>query len=159
MAAVDRIKNFLSDVVDISIGYREINFFPQTTLEEEQTGYSVDPDGHSLITGQDGDWQEGWIAIANDDMGDPFVVDTNSVSLRVLSAAHGEGAWEPFVIADSLDKFRNILSILIKLSKNRTNPVDLEKNPISNKERQAGLKEIEMQNPGAELWFWEGYFE
>jgi|SRR6185295_2610363 len=159
MTAIDQIKKFLIDIVDISIGYSEINFFPANTLEDEQVGYSVDPNGESLITGQNGDWQEGWIAIANDNMGDPFIVDTNSISLKILSAAHGEGAWEPLVVADSLDKFKNILSSLMIISRNRTNPVDLEKNPISDKERQAALKEIEIQNPGAEIWFWEMYFE
>ena len=159
MTAIDKIKEFLDGISDISIGYNEITFFPSNRLEEYQVGYSFDPNAVSLITEQVGDWQDGWIAIANDNLGDPFMVDANSNSLTVLSAAHGEGTWKPFIVADSLDKFKNIISIIKKVSENRTNPVDLEKNPISDNERNIALREIKEQNPLTELWFWETYFE
>lgn len=159
MTPLEKIKKLLSDVIDISFGYNEINFFKADSLEEEQVGYSFDTNGKSLITGQEGDWQKEWIAIATDQMGDPFIVDTSCTNLKVLSAAHGEGTWEPFIVADNLDNFKSIISILNKLSKNRTSPVDLDKNPITKKERQNSLREIEQHNPDSELWFWNNYFE
>lgn len=159
MRPLEKIKWFLSGMADVSLGYNEINFFQADTLEDEQVGYSFDTTGKSLNTGQEGDWQKEWIAIASDQMGDPFIVDTSSTNLRVLSAAHGEGVWEPFIVADSLDNFKSIVSILNNASKSRTNPVDLEKKPISEKERQDALRKIEQQNPNSELWFWKNYFE
>ncbi|WP_276501585.1 hypothetical protein [Terrimonas pollutisoli] len=159
MRTLEKIKWFLSGIADVSLGYNEINFFQADTLEDEQVGYSFDTAGKSLTTGQEGDWQKEWIAIASDQMGDPFIVDTSSTNLRVLSAAHGEGAWEPFIVADNLGSFKSIISILNDVSKKRTNPVDLEKNPITEKERQNALREIEQQNPDSELWFWENYLE
>jgi len=159
MTIPDKIKNYLSDADDISLGYNEINFVPLHNISKGQVGYSVDMNGNSLITGNDRDWQEEWLVIANDQLGDPIIVDISSADLKVLSAAHGQSTWEPFVIADSLDSFKVIISILNDISKNRRNPVDLEKNPISDKERQNALTKIEEQNPDAEIWFWENFFE
>src|SRR6266513_5104465 len=111
MTTLDKIKIFLSEIKDISLGYNEINFIQSENLDEEQVGYSIDTNSNSLITGKDGDWKEEWIVIASDQMGDPIIIDVSSVELTVLSAEHGEGTWEPFVIADSLDNFKNTLSI------------------------------------------------
>jgi hypothetical protein len=155
----DKIKNFLSDTRDLSIGDNEINFIQPDDLDKEQVGYSVDPNGNSLVTGNDGDWQEEWLVIATDQLGEPIIVDIGSPNLTVLSAAYGEGTWEPFVIADSLDNFKNIISSLADISKNRTNPVNLENNPITDKERQNVLTKIEHQNPDTELLYWENIFE
>jgi hypothetical protein len=159
MTVLDKIKNFLSDTEDISLGYNEINFAQPDNLDEEQIGYSVDTNGNSLITGSDGDWREEWLVIASDQLGDPIIVDVSSSNLTVLSAAQGEGTWEPFIIADSLDNFRNIISSLDNVSKDRTNPVDLQKNPITDIERQDVLTKIEKQNSDTELWYWKNFFD
>jgi len=156
---LDKIKQFLTNVSDISLGYNEISFFDPLKLQDEQIGFSSDMEGNTLVTGNEGDWKEEWIVIANDEMGDPIIIDTSTPQLTVLSASHGEGAWEPFIIADSLDNFQNIISILNKISDNRTTPVDLEKNPISNNERQNVLIHIKQQNPHTELSFWQDYLE
>ncbi len=159
MAILDKIKSFLSDTTNVSFGYNEINFIQPDNLDEEQIGYTIDSNGNSLITGNDGDWQKEWLVIATDQLGDPIIVDISSPNLKVLSAAHGEGTWEPFVIADTLDNFKSIISSLDNISKDRTNPVDLEKNPITDIERQTVLAKIEKQNSDTELWYWENFFE
>jgi hypothetical protein len=159
MTIPDKIENFLSDVADVSLGSNEINFIQPYNLDEEQVGYSVDPNGNSLITGNDGDWQEEWLVIATDQLGDPIIVDVSSPKLMLLSASHGEGSWEPFVIANSLDGFKALISVLHKTAKNRTNPVELEKHPITDKERKDALAKIEVENPDVEIWFWETFFE
>lgn len=159
MTPLDKIKQFLTTTSDISLGYSEIIFFDPLKLQDEQIGFSSDSEGNTLVTGNEGDWKEEWIVIANDEMGDPIIIDTSTPQLTVLSASHGEGAWEPFIIADSLDNFQNIISILTKISDNRASPVDLEKNPISNNERQNALNYIKQQNPHTELSFWQDYFE
>jgi len=159
MTIPDKIKSFLLSATDISFGYNEINFIHPDNLHKEQIGYSVDTNGSSLITGNDGDWREEWLVIATDQLGDPIIVDVSSSDLTVLSAAHGEGYWEPFVIANSLETFKGIVSLLHPISKKRTNPVDLEKHPITYIERQTALTKIEDQNSDAEIWFWENFFE
>jgi hypothetical protein len=159
MTPLDKIKLFLTNVSDVSLGYNEITFFDPLNLQEEQVGFSFDTEGNSLITGNDGDWKKEWLAIANDEVGDPIMIDTSTPELTVLSAQHGQGAWEPFTIADSLDNFQNIISILNKISENRTTPVDLGQNPIPDAQRQNALNHIKKQNPHTEIWFWEGYFE
>ncbi|HEX6426833.1 MAG TPA: hypothetical protein VF008_04070 [Niastella sp.] len=159
MTIPDKIKSFLSDTTDVSLGYNEINFFQPNDLNEEQIGYRIDQIGNSLITGNDGDWQEEWLVIGTDQLGDPIIVDVITPDLTVLSAAHGVGRWEPLVIAESLDSFANIIFILTTISKDRTQPADLDKNPITDMERQEALKQIEQQNPGAEIEYWESFFD
>jgi hypothetical protein len=154
-----KIKDFLSHANDISLGYNEINFFAPNNLDEQQIGYSIDSNGNSLVTGNEGEWQEEWLVIANDQLGDSIIIDVSSPRLTVLSAAHGEGDWEAFTIADSLENFIVIISILKEFSKGRINPADLEKNPIADKERRRALTKIAERNPKAEMWFWETYFE
>ena len=159
MTPIDKIKAFLSSATDISLGYNEINFLSSESLEEEQIGYSFDSNGKSLVTDREGDWKKEWIVIASDQMGDPFLIDTSSSSLTVLSAVHGEGSWEPFVVAESLEKFKGIIAILLRVSRKRSDPVTLERNPITEKERQTALAEIQAANPRAEISFWEVYLE
>jgi hypothetical protein len=156
---IKMIKDFLSNTKDISLGYNEINFIIAENLDEGQIGYSVDTNGNSLITGKDGDWQEGWLVVASDQIGDPIFVDVRSNKLTVLSATHGHVTWEPFVIADSLDNFKNIIAIIHDISRDRTNPVALEKKPIAVNERQDVMAKIERQNPDTEIWYWENFFE
>jgi hypothetical protein len=159
MLDFESIKKFLDEVSDLSLGSSEINFLRSNGLEDGQEGYSFDQNGESLITGQNGDWQENWIVIATDYVGDPIFVDTTSPALMVLSAAHGETTWDPLIIADSLDKFKDIISILATISKNRSNPVDLEKDPVNDDERSAVLKAIKNISPHSEIGYWEIFLE
>lgn len=128
-------------------------------MEYGQEGYSFDENGDSLISGQDGDWQENWIVIASDYVGDPIFVDNTSPALMVLSAAHGETTWDPLIIAGSLDKFKEIISILATISRHRSNPVDLEKDPINEDERSSVLKAIKNITPHSEIGYWEIFLE
>jgi hypothetical protein len=159
MMIPEKIRTFLKSTKSVSLGYNEINFFSPEELDEEQVGYSVDPDGKSLITGKNGDWQQEWIVIGYDALGDPILADTSMPQCTVLSATHGEGDWKPFIIADSLDNLKAILLLLTNISKNRTDPDELEKTPISKKERQNLLQEIRRQNSNSEIWFWENFLE
>jgi len=159
MTPLDKIKAFLTTCTDISFGYADIHFCNPDNLEDEQIGYSIDSRGNSLLTGKDGDWQQEWIVIASDELGDPIIVDTSSDQLTVVSAPHGEGEWMPIVIADSLDNFRDIISLLTDVSKGRTNPIHIEQNPVTVKERKAIMTKIRKQNPETKLWFWEAFFD
>lgn len=141
------------------MGYKEINFFNPDKLEEEQVGYSMDQYHNSLITGQVGDWKEEWLAIGRDDLGDPFIVDVSESNLKVMTANHGEGEWDTYIVAYSLEQFKTIILDLTKLSQGRANPVQLKKNPIQMNDRIQFITEIEKNNPNTEVSFWENLLE
>ncbi len=44
-----KVKNFLSAVTNLSIGYNEINSIKPVKLENGQIGYRIDSDGNPLI--------------------------------------------------------------------------------------------------------------
>jgi hypothetical protein len=160
MTTLDKIRTFLRDNSEVSVGYNELTFFTVDELDEGQVGFSVDDNNNSLITGQEGDWKEEWLVIGIDGLiGDPIFVDTSSKQLQVLTAAHGEGEWEPIPIADTLDSFSDIIQKLKKISVNRTSPVDLEKNPISAKEKKQFIAEIKKNNANSDIDYWENFLE
>jgi len=159
MTSLELIKKFLDEVTDISLGSSEIIFLRSSELDDGQIGYRVDANGKSLITGQDGDWQENWIVIASDYVGDPLFVDITSPTFTILCAAHGEMTWDPMIIADSLDNLKEIISILATVSKHRTNPVDLDADPINEDERRSVLKAIQNSIPHLDIGYWEIFLE
>jgi hypothetical protein len=167
MTAHNKILNFLKDVKNVSLGYRQLRFFNTKNLKEMQIGYSVDDYGNSLVyekTGYDWEdehntntWKKGWIVIGNDELGDPIIVDKSSSLLPVIHAPHGYGDWETnYIIADSLENFKSILQSINDFSKNREYPTLLKENPIDEREKRAFLMTIKQQNPNIEyLGFWE----
>jgi hypothetical protein len=77
-----------------------IEIYSCSDVSNRQVGYRIDPDGKSLI-GRDG-WKVEWIVIGHDTLvGDPIFIDVRRMGFPVFTAAHGEGAWEPFMIASS----------------------------------------------------------
>lgn len=78
-----------------------VTIYPLDEIHQRQVGYRFDSSGRSLIT-QDG-WRSEWIVIGHEDLcGDPLIIDVSRSHLPVLTAAHGEGTWEPVVIARSV---------------------------------------------------------
>jgi hypothetical protein len=74
-------------------------------LEGLQVGYSVTPEGDTLID-ENGGWRERWLVIGFEELtGDPAFVDLADPALPVLTAMHGEGEWEPLPLAKSLRGF------------------------------------------------------
>lgn len=150
---------FLNSVEDISLGYSEIIFSTVENIEDDQIGYSVDPDGNTLIKGNDGDWYKEWIVIATDHLGDPIIVDTFLPTFPVLSAIHGEGRWEPILIADSLETFKKIMELIKLVSRKRTTPVEIEKNSIGKKELNDIINEILMLTTKSDVSYWKVFLE
>lgn len=155
MSAQESIHNFLSQNEDITLGYSEVNFLEAASLEKSQVGYSFDAKGNSLMTGKKGDWQPSWIVIANDETGDPIFVDTDTPGLRVFTATHGMGSWEPEPIADSLKSFADVVSQLRLLATGRANPVEKLLNPLSAQEAHEFLKFVKTANPNTDAAYWE----
>lgn len=143
---------------NLSLGYNELNFATSETLSGFQLGYSIDPKGKSLIGEKDGDWDENWIVISRDDLGEPHFTDLKTG--KVFTVMHGQGDWEPDLISISLEKYIETINILFELSKKRDNPDDLENNPITQNEIEQFEKFIEEANNGkVEFYKWENWVE
>jgi hypothetical protein len=129
-------------------------------LEEAQLGYSVGESGEDFTGNKAGDWKRSWLVIAYEDsLGEPLFVDLNAEELPVYTAAHGEGAWNPVLVASSLRGFIAALKEVERISNGRSNPVQAQRNLLSEKERERVLSRIGELNGGASLEFWKCWFE
>ncbi|CAH0335999.1 hypothetical protein FVB9288_01671 [Flavobacterium sp. CECT 9288] len=155
----ENFKNFISKAEDISLGYGEINIFKLENIEKEQIGYSVSENGKSLTGNKNGDWKKNWIVIATDNMDDPIFVDIENQNLPVFIAEHGNGEWEENYIAISIENFSQILNDLKQLSIKRENPVQIEKNPISETELEIFLSKTKEENKGMDVEYWKIFLE
>jgi hypothetical protein len=144
----------------VSCGYRTVTLFPTAELGDAQIGYSVGDAGEDLTGTSDGDWQANWLAIGYEDVcGDPIFIDLSESALPVFTAAHGQGRWDAELIASSLTGFLKALAEVDRISTNRRNPVELERHPLSEVEREQVLKQIAKVNGKGNLEFWESWFE
>ena len=144
----------------VSFGYQTVRLFPVEELEEAQVGYCIDPSGAILTGENEGDWKHSWLVIGYEELcGDPFFADLNEKELPVFTAAHGEGMWNPVMVASSFGGFIESLNEIRRISHGRDNPVALEKNPLPEVERERVLNKIAELNGNAWLEFWESLFE
>lgn len=157
MAQEDHIE-FLSSLAirSVSLGYKTVHLHLPSELPDAQLGYSVDPEGNSLIGKQDGDWKENWIVIGYEDLcGDPIFIDTSGDGFPVYTAMHGTGSWEPELIAATLTGLMGAMEIMAAVSVGREHPVALEAKAITPEVQSRTLEEIARINPGADMSFWE----
>ena len=144
----------------VSCGYRTVTLFSAAALAEGQVGYSVGEAGEDLTGENDGDWRANWLVIGDEDIcGDPILVDLSETDLPVFTAAHGQGRWDPEMLASSLAGFVKALAEIDRVSQNRRNPVLLEAHPLSKVERERVLKQIAKVIGKANLEFWDAWFE
>lgn len=155
----ENFKRFISKAEDISIGYSEINIFKLENIEKEQIGYSVTENGKSLVGNKNRDWKKNWIVIGTDNMDDPIFVDIENPNLPVFISEHDNEEWEENYIAISIEKFSSILNDLRNLSINRQNPVEIEKNPISETELELFLTKTKNDNNWMDIEYWEIFLE
>jgi hypothetical protein len=134
-------------VNEVSYGVGGIKLFSAAELEQGQLGYGVAPDGKSLCSGEDGAWQPTWIAIGYETAcGDPLFIETDEPTLPVLTAIHGEGYWEPMPVAISFDAFVRQINDFARIAKGRSNPVELDDNPLPDTERDSFLERVDEMN-------------
>lgn len=140
----------------VSVGYMTVHLFKSARLKAEQLGYSRDPEGRDLTGKKDGDWRASWIVVGYEDMcGDPVFVDLAAEAFPVFTAAHGMGAWDPTLIADSFDGFVAALGKVQELSSGREHPVALAQNPLTSKELKRLAKALRVccgEEAGLEFW-------
>jgi hypothetical protein len=144
----------------VSCGYRTVTLFSAAELAEGQVGYSVGEAGEDFTGESEGDWRANWLVIGDEDVcGDPIFVDLSESDLPVFTAAHGQGRWDPEILASSFAGFVKALAEVDRVSQTRRNSVQLERHPLSKVEREQVLKQIAKVNGKANLEFWDGWFE
>ncbi|HEX9062466.1 MAG TPA: SMI1/KNR4 family protein, partial [Clostridia bacterium] len=91
--------------------YVNFELFPLDQLDKEQVGYSIDNNVNSLITGEDGSWDNNWLVIGYETLcGDPIIIDLSEDGYPVTRLIHGMGSWEGGTyLSFSIDSFYNIL--------------------------------------------------
>jgi hypothetical protein len=142
---------------ELSFGYGGVKIFTFAELEESQVGYSRSPSGESFCDGQPGSWRPEWVVIGYEtSLGDPIILDTAAADLQVKTALHGEGSWDPFPIARSLNSFGEALKAVQAASVDREYPVALENNPLPEEQGRAILESIRKANGDQiNMEFWE----
>jgi hypothetical protein len=145
---------------EVSVGYRTVKLFPMSDLDEQQVGYSRDPEGHNLTGSGEGDWRKSWLVFAYEDTcGDPIFVDLSEPCFPVYTAAHGQGRWDPTLIAGSFDGFVAGMAAVKRLAKGRSTPVALEPNPLLATDRSRLKQELTCLGADADTEFWTSWFE
>ena len=134
----------------VSIGYSSIELVRPSEIASAQQGYA----------NTSSDWQPEWLVIGYEGLcGDPLFIDTEDDDFPVYTADHGEGSWTPRLIAFSFRHLGQILDRLEQLSRGRSNPVELERHPLSDGERISFMEFIRRESPDVDFGFWESLFE
>ena len=136
---------------EVSFGAGGLKLFEPDELPAAQVGYSIDPEGRPLLG-----WKHGWLVIGIDTgMGDPLILDTADSGLPVYSSWHGEGVWEPHLVATSMESFAACFLELAAISQGRSNPVEVNKNPLSDSEKATYLaRTADANGSKIEIEFW-----
>lgn len=87
------------------------------------------------------------------------MIDTDDGDFPVYTAAHGMSEWSPHLIAFSFRHFLDILHQVRRVARGRETPVALERNPISDAEREEVFSYICRNNPDISMDFWEVFLE
>ena len=139
----------------VSFGWTALRIHRPEEREEAQIGYSIDPDGRSLVSDEEGSWKDNWVVIGYEDLiGDPIFVDVGVEGYPVYTAMHGTGSWNPILIARSI-RFSEALGIIAVLSEGRDNPEELRRNPLPITERDEAIQKIRELDPNIDIGFWE----
>ena len=135
--------------------YVNIEIFSFEQLDEFQIGYSIDPDGNSLVSDDEDTWDENWIVIAYETLcGDPVIIELNEDGYPVSLLMHGMDSWDNgSYLADSMESFLNILKEIVCFLAEKQ--VLKGKLNIQNKELQSMLIHITEIDNSASFETWE----
>jgi len=158
-AVINTIVSLPKTTVDF--GFGGIELFNSETIAQEQIGYSVSATGESFCGDKAGSWKSNWLVVGRELVcGDPLILDTSKPKFSVLTAEHGTGSWDAKVIAPSFEAFAASLKAFSDLAQSRTNPVELENNPITAQERSKFLEQLSQLNQlETAIDFWEDIIE
>ncbi len=108
--------------------FTNFQIFNLQELKEEQIGYSIDSNGNSLVSNEEGSWEEEWIVIGQETLcGDPIIIDTKEVGFPIFTLMHGMGDWNAgSCLSASIGKFTNeikqINKFICERNKENTTP-------------------------------------
>lgn len=146
-------------ITEVYFGGDGFRIYTPQELDQAQLGYSRHPNGTDLTGQNEGDWKREWIVIGYDtNLGDPYFVDTSSEKCPVLTAMHGAGAWEPYIISPALQNFLSSLEHLRTQSAQEDSLVEPDDSTITDRDWIKSL-ENEMNRLNAEHEFWGAFFE
>ena len=151
----NKIKAFLERVEDVSLGYLDLTFIKEVDLEQTQKNYQIIRKGEET---DNDSWEKEWLIIALDSLGDQIVIDKSTSELEVCLASYEEDCWDLFSLASNLSNFEKILNLLTELSINRQQPVEIENNPLTEKDIKNFITKVEKINGGCS-WYWENFVE
>lgn len=135
--------------------YVNLEIFSFDQLDECQVGFSIDPDGNSLVTNEEATWNDNWIVIANETLcGDPIIIELNEDGYPVSRLMHGMDNWDNgSFLAESME---SLLYIFKDIGCFLTEKQVLEgKRTIQNKELKALVNNILEKNKFADFEIWE----
>jgi hypothetical protein len=120
----------------VRFGGSTVILFGADELDDGQVGYSRTSDGEARTGTPPSAWSPTWLVIGYEEsLGDPFFVDLNEDTLPVFTAIHGDGEWNPSLVAASFDGFIGALDEVRAASANREDPISLTNRPVSEPER------------------------
>jgi hypothetical protein len=128
------------DRVDYGVG--GIELYPVQELESAQVGYSLDPNGRSLVGDGKGYWHKEWLVIGHETAcGDPIFVSKDH-PYPVFTAIHGQGEWDPTLVAPSVEQFWRCLHVYRDFTAPYGGFIDAETNARDPKDEEAFIREI-----------------
>jgi hypothetical protein len=140
----------------VEYGVGGIQLFRSDELARRQVGFAVASNGGSLVGDGPGDWRPEWVVIGHDTAcGDP-VFASDEIPYPVFTAMHGEGSWDPKLVAPSLEAFTQCLMAFQRFAAGRSNPVRVDANPPTSAQQAQFLTIIRNLTDGDEdaLGFW-----
>ncbi|MGG5460869.1 hypothetical protein [Clostridium sp. B9] len=136
----------------VSIDLQGIYLFNSDEIEKAQVGYSITPEGESLVGKEAGDWKAEWLVIGYEDLiGDPIFIDCSNYDYPVFTAMHGEDEWNEIKISSS---FLNFIESLKIVSEFASIMDELEGQELE-KEKMRTLNKINEKDS----WFWENWLD
>lgn len=142
------------DTVDYGVG--GIRLFRSDEVPPGQVGFAIASDGESLVGIGNADWRPEWVVIGYETAGGGPIFASAETPHPVFSAMHGEGAWEPKLVAPSLGVLPLCVGKLRAFAWGRSNPVELSANPPTSEQQAEFLKVIGGLTNGDQdaLGFW-----
>jgi hypothetical protein len=117
------------DFNTVEYGVGGIKLFRPRELLRGQVGFAVGNNGESLVGTAPGDWRPEWVVIGYETAcGDPIFASVDPPH-PVFSAMHGQGSWEPKLLAPSLAAFMPCLKAFQAFAAGRSSPTENDANP------------------------------
>lgn len=130
------------DFDSVEYGVGGIQLFRPDELPRGQVGFAVKSDGTSLVGTAPGDWRPEWLVVGHETAcGDPIFASQDALH-PVFSAMHGEGFWEPKLVAPSTEIFAPCLRAFQAFAAGRSSPVEIEANPPTRQQQAQFLTVI-----------------